>query len=116
MTARGLVAAGLLLLASCGAGAPTYASCQDDLDCADTNDTCHRLLFDRSDGSTADGNLCSRGCAADADCPADGVCVALAGDPTGTRFCARPCAAPTECYADFACTRVEAMALSLCLP
>ena len=109
-----LLAAGLA--AGCGANAPTYASCEDDLDCSDPNDSCHRLLFDRSDGTSAAGNLCSRPCEEDLDCPLDAVCLALAGDPTATRFCAQRCDAAADCYADFACTEVAAMDLSLCLP
>ena len=110
------LAPALLLLASCGAGAPTYAACEDDLDCSDPSDACYRLLFDRSDGTSADGNLCSRPCAEDLDCPLSAVCVALAGDPSSTRFCAAACSVSADCYAGFACTRVEAMDLSLCLP
>ena len=105
-----------LLVTSCGAGAPTYADCVDELDCADRADTCFRLLFDRSDATVGDGNLCTRECAADADCPGDGVCIALAGDPTATFFCASPCAASADCYAGFACTSVGSMDTALCLP
>ena len=105
-----------LLLLGCGAGAPTYAGCEDDLDCSDPNDTCYRLLFDRTDGTSAEGNLCSRGCAEDLDCPLDSVCASLAGDPSMTAFCAQRCSSASDCYADFACTEVEAMDLTLCLP
>lgn len=104
-----------LLATACSAGAPTYAACVDEADCADATDACYRLIFDRTDGSTAEGNLCTRACATDADCP-DGVCLALSGDPSGTFFCARRCAVSADCYADFVCTPVEGMDLGLCLP
>jgi len=106
----------VLSLGGCGADAPTYASCEDDLDCSDPNDACYRLLFDRNDGSRGEGNLCSRGCVEDLDCPLDAVCTSLAGDPSMTRFCALVCTVADDCYADFACTSVEGMDLSLCLP
>ncbi|MBX3275178.1 MAG: hypothetical protein KF729_33240 [Sandaracinaceae bacterium] len=113
---KALVALVALALAGCGANAPTYAGCTDEADCAEDADACYRLLFDRTDGSRAEGNLCSRGCATDADCPLGGVCLALDGDPSATRFCAAPCARSADCYADFVCTPVSGMDLALCLP
>lgn len=105
-----------LLLAACGANAPTYAGCVDDLDCAEGEDTCYRLLFDRTDGTTADGNLCTRECATDADCD-EGLCLSLGGDPAATFFCARACAVSSDCYADFVCTPLEGEpGLAACLP
>ncbi|MEZ4336390.1 MAG: hypothetical protein R3B82_07160 [Sandaracinaceae bacterium] len=109
-----LIALGALATA-CGAGAPTYAGCADEADCADQGDACYRLIFDRTDGTTADGNLCTHECTTDADCT-DGVCLALGGDPASTFFCAHPCTASVDCYADFVCTPVEGMTLGLCLP
>lgn len=105
-----------VLLSACGAGAPSYATCEDDLDCTDPNDACYRLLFDRTDGSSAEGNLCSRPCEDDLDCPRSGACISLAGDPSMATFCAQRCTLASDCYADFACTAIEAMDLSLCLP
>ena len=81
----GLIALGALATA-CGAGAPTYAGCADEADCADQGDACYRLIFDRTDGTTADGNLCTHECTTDADCT-DGVCLALGGD----RVCQMVC-------------------------
>ncbi|MCB9597794.1 MAG: hypothetical protein H6719_34070 [Sandaracinaceae bacterium] len=109
--------ASALLLAACGAGAPTFADCADDLDCADAADTCYRLLFDRTDGTSADGNLCTHECATDADCGADGLCIALDGDPSASFLCARRCTVSADCYADFVCTPLDgAMDLAACLP
>ena len=105
-----------LCFSGCGAGAPTFAGCADDLDCAVEADTCHRLLFDRTDGTPAAGNLCTHSCGSDADCGPGASCISLAGDPESRFFCAAECAAASDCYADFACTRIDAMALSLCLP
>ncbi len=106
----------MLTIVSCGAGAPTYAGCSDDLDCVEGADRCHRLIFDRTDGTTADGNLCTHECFSDAECGADGVCIALDGDPTMRFFCAQRCSVAADCYADFACTPIAAMDASLCLP
>lgn len=105
-------------LAACGSGAPPYAGCVDDLDCPAPSDGCYRLLFTRSDGTEADGRLCSLGCASDAECPEEGACVALAGDPGATFFCAQRCAASADCYAGFACTAVDGAdrSMRLCLP
>ncbi len=104
-----------LLSLACGANAPTYAACTDDADCATAADDCYRLLFERTDGSTADGNVCTHECATDADCT-EGVCIALDGDPSATFFCARECVVSADCYADFVCTPVEGMGLAVCLP
>ena len=102
-------------LVGCGAGAPPYAECTDDLDCDAPSDGCYRLLFTRSDGLEADGNLCTLGCASDADCPEGGACIALGADPTF--FCAAPCAASSDCYAGFTCTMVDGdRTMQLCLP
>jgi hypothetical protein len=104
-----------LSLAGCGSGAPPYAACVDDLDCGAPSDACYRLLFTRSDGTEADGSLCSVACASDADCPEGGACVALGEDPTF--FCASPCAVSSDCYAGFACTMVSGdRTMQLCLP
>lgn len=106
------------LLGGCGANAPTYAGCTDDLDCASAPDACYRVLFTRTDGSEADGSFCSLECASDADCPEDGACVALDGDPERRFFCADRCAASADCYAGLACTAVEGAdrSMQLCLP
>lgn len=106
----------VLLLSACGPGAPTYAECVRAADCGEADDTCFRLLFDRTDGSVGEGNLCSRECRADADCPEAGVCIALEGDPEARFFCAARCAEAADCYASFTCTSIAAMDLSLCLP
>ncbi|HJL17000.1 MAG TPA: hypothetical protein RMH99_15150 [Sandaracinaceae bacterium LLY-WYZ-13_1] len=113
-----LVLAGALALTGCGAGAPTYAACTDDLDCSEPSDACYRLRFTRTDGTEADGRLCSLGCASDADCPEGGACVALDGDPEARFFCAARCETSTDCYAGFACTRVEGAdrTMQLCFP
>jgi len=113
-----LVAAALMVAAGCGANAPTYAGCGDDLDCGRAEDRCTRVLFTRSDGTEGDGALCTPACASDADCPEGGACVALEGDPTETFFCASRCAASADCYAGFACTEVEGAdrTMRLCLP
>lgn len=104
-------------LASCGSGAPPYAVCVDDLDCSAPSDACYALRFTRSDGTDAEGAFCSATCARDEDCPEDGVCVALEGDPSERFFCAARCASAMDCYAGLACTEVEgAAAMRLCLP
>lgn len=105
-------------LVGCGAGSPTYASCVDDLDCAEP-DRCTRLLLTRSDGTEAAGNLCTPACESDADCPDGGACVRLEADPTETFFCAARCEASGDCFAGFACTEVDdgtGAPASLCLP
>ena len=107
-----------LLLAACGAGAPPYAECVDELDCPAPSDACYELRFTRSDGTEAEGRMCSLACASDADCPEGGACVALAGDPSSTFFCAQRCEASADCYAGFACTAVDGAdrSMRLCLP
>ena len=113
---RAPLAALSCLLVACGAGAPSYAGCTDDLDCAEATDTCYRLIFDRSDGSEADGNLCSRDCTSDSECGADASCISLAGDPSMRFFCAARCTVSSDCYADFVCTPLDSMDSALCLP
>lgn len=112
---RALLGLAALLLASCGSGAPTYAGCEDDLDCAGVADRCHRLLFDLDDGTTADGNMCTHECITDSECNG-GVCISLEGDPSMQFFCAARCGTSADCYADLACTSVDSMDLNVCLP
>lgn len=107
-----------LALSACGSSSPPYAACVDDLDCPAPSDACYRLLFTRSDGSEADGRMCSAGCATDADCPEGGACLALEGDGAERFFCAQRCAVSADCYAGFACTEVEGAdrTMRACLP
>lgn len=106
-----------LLLAGCGTSSPPYAACVDDLDCPAPSDACYRLRFTRSDGTEADGRMCSAGCATDADCPEGGVCLALEGDPGETFFCAQRCEVSAHCYAGLACTMVDGeRTMQVCLP
>jgi len=116
VSSRWLGALVAVALVGCGAGAPTFAGCADDLDCADAADTCYRLRFTRSDGSDADGNLCTRACATDADCGSNALCIALEGDPSGTFFCAARCEVSADCYADFVCTPLDGASAAACLP
>lgn len=106
-----------LLACSC-VSAPPYAMCEVQEDCASPSEGCFELAFTRSDGSEARGALCTLECEIDADCPEDGACVALEGDPTGTYFCAQRCVEPMDCYAGFACTVIEGATrtMQLCLP
>ena len=108
----------LLALAGCGSGAPPYAECVDELDCPAPSDGCYQLRFTRTDGTEADGNMCSATCASDAECPEEGACVALDGDPETRFFGAARCATSSDCYAGFACTMVEGAdgVMRLCLP
>ncbi|MCB1004154.1 MAG: hypothetical protein KDB35_08205 [Acidimicrobiales bacterium] len=106
---------GFVLCIGCGGDVPTYGPCDDARDCGG-DDACYRLRFDRSDGSEADGKLCSRRCASDEDCPGDGVCLALAGDPDATYLCFERC--PDEgCFEGLACTPVTGVEVEpICLP
>ncbi len=108
----GLVGFGLV---GCGGDAPTYGPCDDVRSCGGA-DACYRLRFGRSDGSEGDGKLCTRRCASDGDCPNDGVCLALAGDPDATYLCFERC--PAEgCFEGLACTPVTGATVEpICLP
>lgn len=117
MSSRGRWGALLALaLVGCGSGSPTFASCVDDVDCADPADACYRLRFTRSDGSAADGTLCTRECVSDADCGPDALCIGLDGDPSGAFFCAARCEASGDCFADFVCTPLDGTTGAACLP
>jgi len=81
--------------------------------------TCTEIAYTRSDGTSADGNLCTMGCHADADCVDEGACIALAHDATRTFFCVKRCMTSTECTSGFACTMLTAddgTTLGACLP
>jgi hypothetical protein len=108
----------LSLAIGCGTNAPTYAACDYAEDCPAPSDGCYRLLFTRSDGTEADGNLCTLSCASDDDCPDDGACLALDGDPAETFFCAQRCVDSMECFSGFRCTTIEGApaAMQVCLP
>ena len=108
----------MLTLSACASTtAPPYAECGGSGNCAGPADTCYRLRFTRSDGSAADGKFCSAACSADATCPDDGVCLALAGDASGRSICYAPCASSADCYAGLRCTAVTgARVPSVCMP
>lgn len=117
VTKLALASLAVLLSTACGSSSPPYAACVDDLDCPAPSDGCYRLRFTRDDGTEADGAMCSAGCATDDDCPEDGACLALEGDPTATFFCAQRCAVSGDCYAGSACTMVDGeRTMDVCLP
>lgn len=117
MSVRSFVWLALLVgpMTGCGAGAPPYAECVDDLDCPNT---CYRLLFTRSDGTEATGQFCSNACEGDADCPEGGACIGLEGDPADSLFCVARCETSADCYVGLACTQLEGAAEleRACLP
>ncbi len=103
----------VLLLWGC-ANTPLYAPCDDGSECEDPSDGCYALLFDRSDGTQGSGNVCSRRCVTDSDCPG-GLCLALRGDPSETFLCFETCAAD-RCFDPHACTPLDGAMGSVCLP
>jgi hypothetical protein len=104
-----------VLLTAC-ASAPPYARCGGDTSCA--MGACTEVAFTRTDGTSARGNFCTSTCAADADCPDEGACIALGHDPSRTFFCVQRCTASSECSTPFACTTLTADGTSFgaCLP
>lgn len=102
---RPLVIVALLSLSAC-ASAPPYARCGGDTSCA--MGACTQISFTRSDGTSASGQFCTNDCHADADCPDNGICIALSHDPSRTFFCARRCATSNDCAAGLACTALVA--------
>lgn len=107
----------VLFALGCYTNAPPYAACEYQEDCAAPSTGCLELLFTRSDGTPAQGALCTVECTADADCPEDGMCLGLEGDERETYFCAQRCDASTPCYAGFRCTTIEGPAVeTVCLP
>lgn len=112
------LSAALLVLCACGTDAPPYAGCTEGDDCGDGSDGCYSVMVDRSDGTEETGALCTRRCETDADCPDDGVCLALAGDSSGTQVCWATCDVALDCYAGLRCTGVDGApgVASICLP
>ena len=104
---------GFLLLAACGE-APAHGPCESGGDCEAPADGCYRLSYRRSDGSEGTGRTCSQRCAADGDCLAGSVCLALEGDPARTFLCHARCSEPMDCFEGHACTRAGEG--SICLP
>ncbi|MEM9069612.1 MAG: hypothetical protein AAGE52_13955 [Myxococcota bacterium] len=103
----------LILSIACSSTNPLYAPCGDSSDCGGDAEGCYRLRFQRSDGSEADGRLCTKPCVSDAECP-NGLCAALAGDPDETFLCFETCAGET-CFEGQACTTTAGAGM-LCLP
>jgi hypothetical protein len=102
----------------CTTDAPTYATCSDTITCANDADQCYRVLLTRTDGSTGDASMCSRPCTSHADCPADGLCLSLVGDPSGRLLCYARCASSDDCFSGLACTATTGAVgdPSACLP
>lgn len=115
---RRLLAAAVFLLCACGTDAPPYAACEEGSDCGDGSDGCYGVELTRTDGSTSEGSLCTRRCETDEDCPVDGVCLALAGDPSGETLCWATCDVALDCYVGLRCTEVDGApgVSSICLP
>lgn len=115
---RPLLVLAVMLATACGADAPPYAGCQEGTDCGDGSDGCYRVTLTRTDGTEDEGALCTRSCESDSDCPIDGVCLALAGDPGGAQVCWATCDVALDCYAGFRCTGVDGAegVTSICLP
>jgi len=104
--------------AGCYADAPTYAGCSDTIGCASDADGCFHVLVTRTDGTSGDASLCSRSCTRHADCPDDGLCLALIGDPSGRLLCYARCASSDDCYSPLVCTSTTGAVgdPSACLP
>ena len=115
---RAPLLAALTLICACGTDAPPYASCGEGGDCGDGSDGCYSVMVERSDGTEETGALCTRACEVDDDCPGEGVCLALAGDPAATQVCWATCDVSLDCYAGFRCTGIDGApgVASICLP
>ncbi len=107
-------------LTACGSDPIPYAPCRSASACVEARfgEGCYRLRLTRTDGSEAAGGVCSRACEQDADCPEDGLCIALSSDPTGLRFCVAACTQASDCLAPHRCTPLadEGEGLHACLP
>lgn len=106
----------VLLLTAC-ASAPPYAHCGGDVACA--MGSCFELTYTRSDGTTADGNVCTNECHADADCVDGGACVGFQHDASGRFFCVERCMQTSDCHTPLACTTLTAddgTTFGACLP
>ena len=95
-----------------------YVGCEEGADCDAPADGCWHVTLVRSDGTTGDGALCTAACVTDADCPEEGVCLAIDGDPDRVFLCWQRCETSSDCYAGQRCTETTgtAGATSICLP
>lgn len=106
----------MLSMLGCGSQ-PMYGPCESGDKCGGEADGCFRLRFTRSDGSEGDGNLCTRRCGSDADCPGMGACLALAGDPDANFICLETCSGDETCFEGQSCTLVSGASVDrACLP
>lgn len=104
-----MTALAVLLLCACGTELPNYASCKSSDECADGMSCFQVTLTDTGGAGSAmryrEGNACTRRCGADADCPGEGACYALDGDPSATYICFERCLDDTYCWEGFQCLR-----------
>ncbi len=91
-------------VAACYTDAPTYASCSEDIGCAEGADGCFRVLLTRTDGTTGDAAFCTRGCSRHDECPGGGLCLQLVGDATSRLLCYQACTTSGDCYSPLVCT------------
>jgi len=100
-------ALGLAALGCGGADRVVYQTCEETGECLAPADACWAVEFLRVDDTRGSGAFCSLSCQTNADCPAGGVCMALAGDPNETYLCYAVCGAEQQCPAGLLCTPLE---------
>jgi hypothetical protein len=102
---------------------PTYDVCVDSSDCG-PGDVCINVRVPTSTGRFLNGNMCSRFCSSDFDCPGAngyaGGCYMLAADPDFRNFvCYARCDGDFECDVGQQCIVATMGGIptdSICLP
>ncbi len=98
-----LVALGLLGLSGCvvveDTSTPIYDPCFNTSECDVYSDACYEITIDYGDAIITDA-MCSVSCYDDFDCPYDGICLSLEGEPA---ICYQPCYDDFDCAGGFAC-------------
>lgn len=103
----------LLAAAGCGSdvGRDYYELCSGNQCQAGTE--CNTIAWE--DGR--DGAMCTAQCETDADCPYNGLCFGLVGDPVDQRVCFERC--ELSCAPGFVCADAEMdgmVVAGICLP
>jgi len=91
-----------------------YEGCSNGSDCTAVADECFTV-----DWLEGRGGMCSLYCVDDLDCPGNGMCFELVGDPLESRVCYAPCLDDLDCDLGFLCADAvmgSTVVGAICLP